>query len=140
MSFLIAHRWMSSRSVPLKAPYSHSIVPGVMAVAGTCERHSFTGCTLRLRSSCLGLPPSAQPVRQDMPSTKWIEGPAATATRKERKTAEDPDEQALLALVVTKQEQMLRGAVAELVGIEVGVVSGVFNLESSGVEASDWRP
>ena len=32
------------------------------------------------------------------------------------------------------------GAVAELVGIEGGVVSGVFNLESSGVEASDWRP
>ena len=32
------------------------------------------------------------------------------------------------------------GAVAELVGIEVGVVSGVINLESSGVEASDWRP
>jgi transposase len=34
----------------------------------------------------------------------------------------------------------LAGAVAELVGIEVGVVSGVLNLESSGVEASDWRP
>ena len=34
----------------------------------------------------------------------------------------------------------LLGAVAELVGIEVGVVSGVFNLESSGVEAPDWRP
>ena len=33
----------------------------------------------------------------------------------------------------------MRGAVAELVGIEVGVVSGVINLESSGVEASDWR-
>ena len=33
-----------------------------------------------------------------------------------------------------------KGAVAELVGIEVGVVSGVINLESSGVEASDWRP
>jgi hypothetical protein len=31
------------------------------------------------------------------------------------------------------------GAVAELVGIEVGVVSGVINLESSDVEASDWR-
>jgi 4,5-dihydroxyphthalate decarboxylase len=31
-------------------------------------------------------------------------------------------------------------AVAELVGIEGGVVSGVFNLESSGVEAPDWRP
>jgi hypothetical protein len=33
-----------------------------------------------------------------------------------------------------------RGAVAELVGIGGGVVSGVINLESSGVEASDWRP
>jgi hypothetical protein len=32
------------------------------------------------------------------------------------------------------------GAVAELVGNEGGVVSGVINLESSGVEASDWRP
>src|SRR5208282_5741946 len=31
-------------------------------------------------------------------------------------------------------------AVARLVGIEGGVVSGVFNLESSGVEAPDWRP
>jgi hypothetical protein len=31
------------------------------------------------------------------------------------------------------------GAVAGLVGIRVGVVSGVINLESSGVEASDWR-
>jgi hypothetical protein len=37
-------------------------------------------------------------------------------------------------------KQGFKGAVAELVGIEVGVVSGVFNLESSGVEASDWRP
>jgi tryptophanyl-tRNA synthetase len=34
----------------------------------------------------------------------------------------------------------LKGAVARLVGIEGGVVSGVINLESSGVEASDWRP
>ena len=32
------------------------------------------------------------------------------------------------------------GAVAELVGIGCGVVSGVFNLESSGIEAPDWRP
>lgn len=31
------------------------------------------------------------------------------------------------------------GPVAELVGIRVGVVSGVINVESSGVEASDWR-
>jgi hypothetical protein len=34
----------------------------------------------------------------------------------------------------------LVGGVAELVGIEGGVVSGVINLESSGIEASDWRP
>ena len=33
-----------------------------------------------------------------------------------------------------------RGAVAGLVEIECGVVSGVINLESSGVEAPDWRP
>ncbi|HWK47009.1 MAG TPA: hypothetical protein VNT30_19970, partial [Stellaceae bacterium] len=32
------------------------------------------------------------------------------------------------------------GAVAGVVGIESGVVSGVINLESSGVEAPDWRP
>jgi hypothetical protein len=32
------------------------------------------------------------------------------------------------------------GAVGELVGNEGGVVSGVINLESSGVRASDWRP
>jgi hypothetical protein len=32
------------------------------------------------------------------------------------------------------------GAVARLVGIESGVVSGVVNLESSGVSALDWRP
>jgi hypothetical protein len=35
--------------------------------------------------------------------------------------------------------EMALGAVAGLVGIRVGVVSGVINLESSGVEASDWR-
>jgi hypothetical protein len=35
---------------------------------------------------------------------------------------------------------IIGGAVAGLVGIEGGVVSGVINLESSGVEASDWRP
>ena len=32
------------------------------------------------------------------------------------------------------------GGVAGVVGIESGVVSGVFNLESSGVGASDRRP
>ena len=34
----------------------------------------------------------------------------------------------------------IAGPVAELVGIEGGVVSGVFNLESSDVGASDRRP
>ena len=37
-------------------------------------------------------------------------------------------------------DQQSTGAVGELVGIDGGVVSGVINLESSGVEASDWRP
>ena len=37
-------------------------------------------------------------------------------------------------------DRLVQGAVAGLVGIECGVVSGVINLESSGVEASDWRP
>jgi hypothetical protein len=37
--------------------------------------------------------------------------------------------------------QVLRfDAGAGLVGIDGGVVSGVINLESSGVEAPDWRP
>jgi hypothetical protein len=39
-----------------------------------------------------------------------------------------------------KLKDGLTGAVAGVVGIEVGVVSGVFNLESSGVDAPDWRP
>jgi hypothetical protein len=41
---------------------------------------------------------------------------------------------------ISRSQREWRGPVAELVGIEVGVVSGVMNLESSGVEASDWRP
>ena len=31
-------------------------------------------------------------------------------------------------------------AVAGMVGVESGVVSGVINLKSSGVEAPAWRP
>jgi hypothetical protein len=42
-------------------------------------------------------------------------------------------------LALTGLPKMSLGPVAELVGIRVGVVSGVINLESSGVEASDWR-
>jgi hypothetical protein len=36
-------------------------------------------------------------------------------------------------------KENLEGAVRRLVGIEVGVVSGVFNLESPGVDAPGWR-
>ena len=46
----------------------------------------------------------------------------------------------LTLLFQVSRRHFLTGAVAELVGIEGGVVSGVINLESSGVEASDWRP
>jgi hypothetical protein len=42
-----------------------------------------------------------------------------------------------VSLTISEQSA---GAVAGLVGIEGGVVSGVFNLESSGVEAPDRRP
>ena len=55
-----------------------------------------------------------------------------------------PDYHPMLRDLALKQKFMLSqypiGPVAELVGIRVGVVSGVMNLESSGVEASDWRP
>ena len=47
---------------------------------------------------------------------------------------------ALILIDLITEEGIVGGAVAELVGIEGGVVSGVINLESSGVEASDWRP
>jgi hypothetical protein len=36
--------------------------------------------------------------------------------------------------------QVCDGSVAGVVGIEGGVVSGVIDLETSGVGASDWRP
>ena len=47
---------------------------------------------------------------------------------------------AAASVIVPMYGCFLAGAVAGLVGIECGVVSGVINLESSGVEASDWRP
>jgi hypothetical protein len=43
-------------------------------------------------------------------------------------------------ITLDERSRSSEGAVAELVGIEGGVVSGVFNLESSSVEALDWRP
>jgi len=45
-----------------------------------------------------------------------------------------------LSSLTSEQVDMAPGAVAGVVEIEVGVVSGVFNLESSGVDAPDWRP
>jgi two-component system cell cycle response regulator DivK len=47
---------------------------------------------------------------------------------------------ALRAIPIIVVTSYALGAVARLVGIEGGVVSGVFNLESPGVEAPDWRP
>jgi len=44
------------------------------------------------------------------------------------------------ATVWNKCGEATAGAVAGLVGIEVGVVSGVSNLESPGVSAPDRRP
>ena len=41
--------------------------------------------------------------------------------------------------VKTLHPELVHGAVARLVGIEVGVVSGVFNLELPGVSALGWR-
>jgi hypothetical protein len=43
-------------------------------------------------------------------------------------------------ILISANREVVLGPVARLVGIEGGVVSGVFNLESSGVEALDWRP
>jgi hypothetical protein len=40
----------------------------------------------------------------------------------------------------SRPPENLEGPVDGVVGIEGGVVSGVINLESSGVGASDWRP
>jgi hypothetical protein len=51
-----------------------------------------------------------------------------------------PDRNAPLMIVSLCEDRLESDAVAELVGIECGVVSGVINLESSGVEAPDWRP
>ena len=45
-----------------------------------------------------------------------------------------------LGLVAPGKPARAGRGVAGLVGIEGGVVSGVINLESSGVEAPDWRP
>ena len=46
----------------------------------------------------------------------------------------------LTIAVGKRRNRVLLGGVAGVVGIEGGVVSGVINLESSGVGASDWRP
>jgi hypothetical protein len=63
----------------------------------------------------------------------WID--AVTSQRSKRQS-----EWLTLTLTNWLVSVNLLGAVAGVVGIEGGVVSGVFNLESSGVEAPDWRP
>ncbi|HEV2040745.1 MAG TPA: hypothetical protein VGT81_11980, partial [Casimicrobiaceae bacterium] len=42
--------------------------------------------------------------------------------------------------VIVDDDELRFGAVARLVGIKGSVVSRLINLESSGVEAPDWRP
>jgi type I restriction enzyme, S subunit len=64
----------------------------------------------------------------------------ATATANAEKNLKNADELFDSYLNSVFAEKNERGAVARLVGIKGGVVSGVFNLESSGVEAPDWRP
>ena len=65
----------------------------------------------------------------------------STAERREffKKKREHAARREAKAEFQTAERRATRG-VAVLVGIEGGVVSGVINLESSGVEASDWRP
>jgi hypothetical protein len=53
--------------------------------------------------------------------------------------AHSHSDEALGAPPEPKDLEEQEGAVAKLVGIEVGVVSGVFNLESPGVSALGWR-
>jgi len=62
----------------------------------------------------------------DVAIRRWEELTGKSATLSTGETFEEVTEQ--------------RGPVARLVGIKGGVVSGVFNLESSSVEALDWRP
>jgi hypothetical protein len=59
-------------------------------------------------------------------------------TMRQHRLKEENKQQEEESWKVLKRKQ--NGAVAGLVGIEGGVVSGVINLESSGVEAPDWRP
>jgi hypothetical protein len=57
-----------------------------------------------------------------------------------RKAAIKPNEQNPIGPTQIQSKWRALGPVVGLVGIEGGVVSGVINLESSGVEAPDWRP
>ena len=71
----------------------------------------------------LGAPPRCRPLESPRPGSSH-DDEADPERRKLRLTSHDD----------------ATDSVARLVGIEGGVVSGVFNLESSGVEAPDWRP
>jgi hypothetical protein len=85
-------------------------------------------CTF-LRSDCGGLCPHYR-----LPLRAWPGNP--NVDRRGHRQSLSPG---CLAAGIDSPVTM-DGAVAGLVGIECGVVSGVINLESSGVEASDWRP
>ena len=78
----------------------------------------------------MGASPTRQPLQPDaigavMEVTKWLK-PSISVSRIGGSAS-------VQAVTRVNAEQALYGAVAELVGIEGGVVSGVINLESSGV-------
>jgi cytochrome d ubiquinol oxidase subunit II len=115
----IADRWLSWPNIVLLAP-----VPGATALVafstwralhGPSQAGAFVGAVGLFVLSYLGIVISLWPMIVPYKYTLWD---AASS----------------------QSTQSFLGAVAGLVGIEGGVVSGVINLESSGVEAPDWRP
>src|ERR1700752_726657 len=84
---------------------------------------------LRLRTFCTRRARLGKPHRMSVwpvaSHTRTPEGIGIIATHAYRSMRGEP--------------RLMLGAGARLVGIEVGVVSGVCNLESPGVEAPGWR-
>jgi len=79
---------------------------------------------------------SGQNPEVDKPS---LQHSTAECTGKPKSDPKNNDERRLQGFFHWRSPWGL-GGVGEVVGIKGGVVSGVINLESSGVSASDWRP
>jgi hypothetical protein len=78
-------------------------------------------------------------VRHRQVKHRILEAEAAVRKWTKPKLSDPGNERVHLQFRDRLRQHVERG-VARLVGIECGVVSGVINLESSGVEAPDWRP